>query len=115
MAYLDEDKNLDEASSEVVVEQSSENNDVVEEEIVVEEESSKETENSVKISSKNSKKKGTSKIKGTFSELKKVSWPGFGKVVKQTAVVLSVTLIFLVVIMGIDQLLYFLFNLIQPK
>ena len=42
------------------------------------------------------------KIKDVFSELKKVSWPTFGKVVKQTGVVLVVVLIFLVVITAFD-------------
>ena len=43
------------------------------------------------------------KIKDTFSELKKVSWPEFGKVVKQTGVVIVVVLIFLVVITAFDS------------
>lgn len=42
------------------------------------------------------------KIKDVFSELKKVSWPTFGKVVKQTGVVLVVVLVFLVVITAFD-------------
>lgn len=42
------------------------------------------------------------KIKEVFSELKKVTWPTFGKAVKQTCVVLVVTVIFLVVIMFVD-------------
>ena len=42
------------------------------------------------------------KAKDIFSELKKVSWPTFGKVVKQTSVVLVVVLIFLVVIFAFD-------------
>lgn len=42
------------------------------------------------------------KIKEVFSELKKVTWPTFGKTVRQTCVVLVVVIIFLVVIMGVD-------------
>lgn len=42
------------------------------------------------------------KLKEVFSEIKKVSWPSFGKVVKQTGIVLSVVAIFMVVIMLID-------------
>ena len=42
------------------------------------------------------------KIKDVFSELKKVNWPTFGKVVKQTGIVLAVVLIFLVVIFAFD-------------
>ena len=47
-------------------------------------------------------KKLGEKVKDVFSELKKVSWPTFGKVVKQTGVVLVVVLIFLVVIFAFD-------------
>ena len=42
------------------------------------------------------------KCKEVFSELKKVSWPSFGKVVKHTGIVLAVVLIFLVVFALID-------------
>ncbi len=42
------------------------------------------------------------KIKEVFSEIKKVSWPPFGKVVKQTGVVIGVVAIFLVVITAMD-------------
>jgi len=47
----------------------------------------------------------SSKTKETFAELKKVSWPSFGKVVKNTAIVLSVVLIFGLALFGIDYLL----------
>ena len=47
-------------------------------------------------------KRSGSKIKDVFSELKKVSWPGFSKVVKKTCVVLVVVLIFLIVITAFD-------------
>ncbi len=55
------------------------------------------------------------KIKDVFSELKKVSWPSFGKVVKQTGIVLVVVLIFLVVITAFDFGLYELLKLVSPK
>ena len=42
------------------------------------------------------------KFKDVFSELKKVSWPSFSKVVKQTGVVLMVVVVFLVVITAFD-------------
>mgnify|MGYP000006708134 FL=1 len=42
------------------------------------------------------------KCKEMFAELKKVSWPSFGKVVKHTGVVLAVVAIFLVVFALID-------------
>ncbi len=45
------------------------------------------------------------KLKGVFSELKKVSWPTLPKVVKQTGIVLAVVLFFLVIIGGFDFIL----------
>jgi len=45
------------------------------------------------------------RIGQTFSELKKVSWPGFREVVKKTGVVLIVVASFLLVIYGVDTLL----------
>lgn len=56
--------------------------------------------------SKNSsteKKPGAgSKIKDVFSELKRVTWPTFPKVLKSTGVVLVIVLAFLVVVTGIN-------------
>ena len=52
------------------------------------------------------------KTKETVSELKKVTWPSFGKVVKQTAIVLGVVLFFTVILFGIDRLLSWLFSLL---
>ena len=43
-------------------------------------------------------------LKETGSELKKVSWPKFGKVVKQTGVVILFTILFLLVTFGLDRL-----------
>ena len=42
------------------------------------------------------------KIKEMGSELKKITWPSFGKVLKQTGVVIAVVLFFLVVVTAID-------------
>ncbi len=42
------------------------------------------------------------KIRELGAELKKVSWPTFKKVVKQTGIVISVVLFFLVVVFAID-------------
>ena len=43
-------------------------------------------------------------IKNTGSELKKVTWPKFKDVVKQTGIVLVVVLVFALVIFGLDEL-----------
>lgn len=52
------------------------------------------------------------KLKETFSELKRVTWPTFPKVLKATGVVLVVVLAFLVVVTGINQGLQQLLQLI---
>ena len=53
------------------------------------------------------------KIKDVFSELKKVTWPTFPKVVKQTGVVLLVVVCFLVVITAFDFGLFKLLGLVS--
>jgi preprotein translocase subunit SecE len=55
------------------------------------------------------------KLKDVFSELKKVNWPTFSKVVKQTGIVLAVVLIFLVIITAFDFGLYELLKLVAPR
>ncbi len=82
----------------------------------VDEKKSEDKKNNVKDKKKAKKEKGQNKIakktKETFSELKKVSWPTFGQVVKKTGVVLAVVIIFTVVLFGIDYLLGLLFDLL---
>lgn len=51
-------------------------------------------------------------IARSFSELKKVTWPTFKDVVKNTGIVLVVVLFFIVVIGGADVILQLLFNLL---
>ena len=53
------------------------------------------------------------KFKEMWSELKKVTWPGFSKVVKQTGIVLGVVFVFLVVLTAIDYGLQELLTLIR--
>ena len=53
-----------------------------------------------------------SRTKATISELKKVSWPTFGKTMKQTGMVISVVVIFMLVTLGFDSLLSWLLKLI---
>ena len=61
-----------------------------------------------KVKKKKAKDKKPNKIakslKETGSELKKVTWPKFGTVAKQTGVVILVTLMFLVIVFGLDRL-----------
>ena len=63
-------------------------------------------------SSAKPKEKKRGKIKETFSELKKVTWPSFASVVKQTGIVLAVVVVFLVVLMGFDALLGWLYQVL---
>lgn len=55
------------------------------------------------------------KFRDIFSELKKVTWPSFGKVVKKTGVVLVVVLAFLIVITAFDTGLMELLKLVSPR
>ena len=52
------------------------------------------------------------KLKETFSELKRVTWPTFPKVLKSTGVVLVVVLAFLIVVTAINSGLDALLGLI---
>lgn len=52
------------------------------------------------------------KCKEIFSELKKVTWPAFPKVVKQTGVVLGVILVFLIFITAADYGFQWLLKLV---
>ncbi len=76
-------------------------------------------QNNVKKEKKKNKKPNIfkrfgAKCKDVFSELKKVSWPTFATVVKQTGIVLAVVLVFMVVIFGFDLGLSSLLKLITP-
>lgn len=54
-----------------------------------------------------------SKIKETFSELKRVTWPKFPTVLKTTGVVLVIVTAFLAVVTGVDWVLSQLLGLIS--
>ena len=108
--------NNEEISQEVKVEEtqpiSAENETVANEKV----ESSKEVKSKDKKADKTEKSKKQKKskdkkqnkmakrLKETSSELKKVTWPKFTTVLKQTGVVLLVTALFLLVVFGIDRL-----------
>lgn len=66
-----------------------------------------------------SKPRKTNGIVATFAELKQVSWPTFGQTMKRLAAVLVVSLVFLVVLIGVDSLLGFihgeLFQLLEEQ
>ncbi len=53
------------------------------------------------------------KVKETFGELKKVTWPSLKKTMKQTGMVISVVALFMLVTLGIDSLLNWILKLIS--
>lgn len=53
------------------------------------------------------------KLKETFSELKRVTWPTFPTVLKTTGLVLVIVFAFLAIVTGIDRLLGWLLSLIS--
>ncbi|MBE7075579.1 MAG: preprotein translocase subunit SecE [Clostridiales bacterium] len=65
-------------------------------------------------SKKKDKKKGglVKKTKETVSELKKVTWPTFGEVLKKTGIVIAFVLIFGLFIYGVNALLGYLTGLL---
>ena len=71
-----------------------------------------DNKNSAKNKKDNIFKKIGKKFKEVFSELKKVSWPSFKTVVKNTGIVLGIVTLFLVVITLMDLGLGELFKLI---
>ena len=76
---------------------------------------SKEKENKKdKKKKKKEKKQGGlgKKTKETMSELKKVTWPTFGEVVKKTGVVVAFVLIFGLFFYGVNALLGWLVTLL---
>lgn len=92
--------------------------EIVDVEVVTPDEPKKEEKKVQTKTKKNSKKKEkgpnklVTKTKETWSELKKVSWPSFKTVVKNTGIVISVVVICALVLFGIDRLLGFLYTLI---
>ena len=80
---------------------------------------SKAETNKVEKPKKKKKDKKPSKmakrLKETGSELKKVTWPKFTTVLKQTGVVLAVTAAFLLVVFGLDRLCSWLISFIVNK
>lgn len=104
---MEDNKNLEESKNEEVVKKT---------EIAQAKAEVKTTAVPTKKEKKQKKQKKESKVakktKETFNELKRVSWPSFGEVVKKTGVVLAVVAIFLVVVFGFDYVLNLLFKLL---
>ena len=63
---------------------------------------------------KKEKKEGLGKkAKAVVSELKKVTWPTFGELSKQTGIVLGFCLVFVVILLGLNSLFGWLFSLVS--
>ncbi|HAJ77481.1 MAG TPA: preprotein translocase subunit SecE [Clostridiales bacterium] len=56
----------------------------------------------------------SNKVKESVAELKKVTWPTFPKVVKNTILVLGIVLLFTIVLFGIDYGLSWIYKLLTP-
>ena len=73
----------------------------------------KDAKKDKKKDKKDKNKKGLiKKTKETASELKKVTWPSFGAVVKKTGIVIAFVIIFGLLVFGVDTLLGYLVTLL---
>ena len=99
-------ENKTEVKSEQTAEVQNKNNKVVE---VKAKDVAKDKKKKDKVKKPNKVKKA---LKDTGNELKKVTWPGFKQVVKQTGIVLAFVLIFGVVLFGFDRLCAWLVSLL---
>ncbi len=104
-------ENIEETNNVEVLENKQEEAVLVEEKKEVKEEPKKAK--TVKAKKEKRQSKIGRKFKESFSELKKVTWPTFPKVVKQTGVVLGVVVFFTLVLFGFDYILKFLFKLLN--
>ena len=84
------------------------------EQLKAEKEKAKAEKEQAKAKKAKKKEKKTNKlvkkVKETGSELKKVTWPSFSTVVKNTGIVLGFVVISLVVLFGIETLLGLLYD-----
>ena len=92
-----------EETQQVSVEKETTANEVKAQEKAVKAKEDKKAQKQKKVKDKKPSKMAK-RLKETSSELKKVTWPKFKTVLKQTGVVLAVTAAFLLVVFGIDRL-----------
>lgn len=79
------------------------------------EKSSKNSKNDKGSKNKKEKKSLRKRASEVISELKKVSKPTFGKVVKNTCVVIAVVAICTVLLLGLEKLFSLLYKLLLPN
>lgn len=97
-AKVEESANVQEVKAENANEQKAERKD----------------KNNKKAKKQAKKEPKPNKVKESVAELKKVTWPTFPKVVKNTLLVLGIVLIFTIVLFGIDYGLSWLYKLLTP-
>ena len=93
----------------------SNNNQTTDEKVVESKNNNKVVEVKVKDKKKKKEKKPSKvakALKDTGNELKKVSWPKFKEVAKQTGIVLAFVIICALVLLGFDKLCELLTNLL---
>ena len=106
-----------------IQEEESVKQDQVSEGVVAKDDKKQDKKSKEKVVDKKDKKKDKKKNKGksggigkktkeTISELKKVTWPTFGEVVKKTGIVIAFVLIFGLFLYGVNTLLGWLVSLL---
>ena len=95
-----------------------EKNQVTEMEVIEPDKTASKPKKQDKANNKKSNKKNKDgkvsfgrKVKDSFSEIKRVSWPTLGKTVKQTGMVIGVVAVCTLLLFGVDRLLGWLFTL----
>lgn len=83
---------------------------VAEEKVEKADKKQKEQKNNKKAKKQNTEPK-RNKVKETVAELKKVTWPTFGDVVKNTLIVLGIVVACTVALFAIDRVLSWLYQL----
>lgn len=107
-------KNNKVETAEVLESETTQNVEVTEtKEITTEKKNKKDSKKNKKAAKNSAPVQKKSRAKETIGELKKVTWPSFGKTMKQTGMVLSLVLIFGVVVLGIDLLISFIINMLS--
>lgn len=106
-----------------IQEEESVKQDQVSEDVVAKDDKKQDKKSKEKVVDKKDKKKDKKKnkdksagigkkTKETISELKKVTWPTFGEVVKKTGIVIAFVLIFGLFLYGVNTLLGWLVSLL---
>lgn len=110
---VNDDMEAEQVVEEAQVEESA-NVQQVKAETVKEQKEDKKNKNDKKAKKQAKKEPKPNKVKESVAELKKVTWPTFPKVVKNTLLVLGIVLLFTIVLFGIDYGLSWIYKLLTP-